>query len=190
MTSTKGRLALLRADVRGRVRRSAAQRAEILAAFDKSGVSAAEFARLVGGEVSDLGGLAAPARTTGESAGGAFRGGGRRRHHRGPRRHPLHRDRELPPPPPRFLRLPQGCPHPSAHADQPPGRPHHARQLGQKPPRSPHPRSIDVIALHCHIYARNGGPGDAYNWETELFLCEGLSRPQPHGLPSSDVRHG
>jgi hypothetical protein len=44
----KGRLALLRADVRGRVRRSGAQRAEILAAFDASGVSAAEFARLVG----------------------------------------------------------------------------------------------------------------------------------------------
>lgn len=56
MTSMKGRLALLRADVRGRVRRSAAQRAEILAAFDQSGVSAAEFARLVGVKYPTLAG--------------------------------------------------------------------------------------------------------------------------------------
>jgi len=56
MTSTKGRLALLRADARGRVRRSAAQRAEILAAFDASGVSAAEFARLVGVKYPTLAG--------------------------------------------------------------------------------------------------------------------------------------
>lgn len=56
MTSTKGRLALLRADVRGRVRRSGAQRAEILAAFDQSGVSAAEFARLVGVKYPTLAG--------------------------------------------------------------------------------------------------------------------------------------
>ena len=35
MTSMKGRLALLRSDVRGRVRRSGAQRAEILAAYDQ-----------------------------------------------------------------------------------------------------------------------------------------------------------
>jgi transposase-like protein len=56
MTSMKGRLALLRADVRGRVRRSGAQRAEILAAFDGSGVSAAEFARLVGVKYPTLAG--------------------------------------------------------------------------------------------------------------------------------------
>lgn len=56
MTSMKGRLALLRADVRGRVRRSAGQRAEILAAFDQSGVSAAEFARLVGVKYPTLAG--------------------------------------------------------------------------------------------------------------------------------------
>ena len=56
MTSMKGRLALLRADVRGRVRRSGAQRAEILAAFDHSGVSAAEFARLVGVKYPTLAG--------------------------------------------------------------------------------------------------------------------------------------
>lgn len=56
MTSMKGRLALLRADVRGRVRRSGAQRAEILAAFDASGVSAAEFARLVGVKYPTLAG--------------------------------------------------------------------------------------------------------------------------------------
>ena len=47
---------MLRADVRGRVRRSAAQRAEILAAFDGSGVSAAEFARLVGVKYPTLAG--------------------------------------------------------------------------------------------------------------------------------------
>ena len=52
----KGRLALLRADARGRVRRSAGQRAEILAAFDQSGVSAAEFARLVGVKYPTLAG--------------------------------------------------------------------------------------------------------------------------------------
>lgn len=52
----KGRLAMLRADVRGRVRRSAAQRAEILAAFEQSGVSAAEFARLVGVKYPTLAG--------------------------------------------------------------------------------------------------------------------------------------
>jgi transposase-like protein len=56
MASTKGRLALLRADARERVRRSAAQRAEILAAFDQSGVSAAEFARLVGVKYPTLAG--------------------------------------------------------------------------------------------------------------------------------------
>jgi transposase-like protein len=56
MTSMKGRLALLLADVRGRVRRSGAQRAEILAAFDQIGVSAAEFARLVGVKYSTLAG--------------------------------------------------------------------------------------------------------------------------------------
>jgi transposase-like protein len=56
MTSTKGRLALLRSDVRGRVRRSGAQRAEILAAYDQSGVSAAEFARLVGVKYPTLAG--------------------------------------------------------------------------------------------------------------------------------------
>ena len=47
---------MLRADVRGRVRRSATQRAEILAAFDQSGVSAAEFARLVGVKYPTLAG--------------------------------------------------------------------------------------------------------------------------------------
>ena len=47
---------MLRADVRGRVRRSGAQRAEILAAFDQSGVSAAEFARLVGVKYPTLAG--------------------------------------------------------------------------------------------------------------------------------------
>lgn len=47
---------MLRADVRGRVRRSARQRAEILAAFDASGVSAAEFARLVGVKYPTLAG--------------------------------------------------------------------------------------------------------------------------------------
>ncbi len=52
----KGRLAMLRADARGRVRRSAAQRAEILAAFEQSGVSAAEFARLVGMKYPTLAG--------------------------------------------------------------------------------------------------------------------------------------
>jgi transposase-like protein len=52
----KGRLALLRADARGRVRRSAGQRAEILAAFERSGVSAAEFARLVGVKYPTLAG--------------------------------------------------------------------------------------------------------------------------------------
>ena len=56
MTSMKGRLAMLRADVRGRVRRSAGQRAEILAAFEQSGVSAAEFARLVGVKYPTLAG--------------------------------------------------------------------------------------------------------------------------------------
>lgn len=56
MTCMKERLAVLRADVRGRVRRSAAQRAEILAAFDQSGVSAAEFARLVGVKYPTLAG--------------------------------------------------------------------------------------------------------------------------------------
>jgi len=56
MAAMKGRLALLRADVRGRVRRSAGQRAEILAAFDQSGVSAAEFARLVGVKYPTLAG--------------------------------------------------------------------------------------------------------------------------------------
>lgn len=52
MTSMKVRLALLRADARGRVCRSAAQRAEILAAFDGSGVSAAgggKYPTLAGG---------------------------------------------------------------------------------------------------------------------------------------------
>ena len=47
---------MLRADARGRVRRSIAQRAEILAAFDASGVSAAEFARLVGVKYPTLAG--------------------------------------------------------------------------------------------------------------------------------------
>jgi lambda repressor-like predicted transcriptional regulator len=47
---------MLRADARGRVRRSGAQRAEILAAFDASGVSAAEFARLVGVKYPTLAG--------------------------------------------------------------------------------------------------------------------------------------
>lgn len=56
MTSMKGRLALLRSDVRGRVRRSGAQRAEILAAYDQSGTSAAEFARLVGVKYPTLAG--------------------------------------------------------------------------------------------------------------------------------------
>ena len=56
MTSMKGRLGLLRADVRGRVRRSGAQRAEILAAYDQSGVSAAEFARRVGVKYPTLAG--------------------------------------------------------------------------------------------------------------------------------------
>lgn len=56
MTSMKGRLALLRADVRGRVRRSAGQWAEILVAYDQSGVSAAEFARLVGVKYPTLAG--------------------------------------------------------------------------------------------------------------------------------------
>jgi transposase-like protein len=56
MTSTNARLALLRADTRGRVHRSAAQRAEILEAFDQSGVSAAEFARLVGVKYPTLAG--------------------------------------------------------------------------------------------------------------------------------------
>ena len=51
-----GRLALLRADTRGRVRRPAAKRAEILAAFDRSGVSGAEFARLVGVKYPTLAG--------------------------------------------------------------------------------------------------------------------------------------
>lgn len=49
-------MALLRSDVRGRVRRSTTQRAEILAAFDASGVSAAEFARLVGVKYPTLAG--------------------------------------------------------------------------------------------------------------------------------------
>ena len=56
MTSTRGRLALLRADARGRIWRSAEQRAEILAAFDRSGVSGAEFARLVGVKYPTLAG--------------------------------------------------------------------------------------------------------------------------------------
>jgi transposase-like protein len=47
---------MLRADARGRVRRSAGQRAEILAAFEQSGVSAAEFARLVGVKYPTLAG--------------------------------------------------------------------------------------------------------------------------------------
>lgn len=52
----KGRVALVRADARGRVRMPAVKRAEILAAFDRSGVSAAEFARLVGVKYPTLAG--------------------------------------------------------------------------------------------------------------------------------------
>ncbi len=56
MTSTKGRLALLWADVLARVRRSRGQRAEILAAYDQSGVNAAELALLVGVKYPTLAG--------------------------------------------------------------------------------------------------------------------------------------
>lgn len=47
---------MLRADARGRVRMPAAKREEILEAFDRSGVSAAEFARLVGVKYPTLAG--------------------------------------------------------------------------------------------------------------------------------------
>jgi transposase len=44
-------------------------------------------------------------------------------------------------------------------ADQPPGAGIHPRQPGQIPSRFPLPHGIDVIVLHYHIYARNGGSG-------------------------------
>lgn len=56
MTSTEPSSEILKTDQRGRVRRSPQQREQLLEEFDRSGLSGAEFARLVGVKYQTLAG--------------------------------------------------------------------------------------------------------------------------------------